>query len=88
MVNCDESSKVYAGYGRSDYKNLSFAFQKNASEFDSDRVRSNSVEDRTNSRGNILPNVDHGANAMNISNMIKKNLTDRETLKRDLNNLK
>ena len=51
-------------------------------------MRSNSVEDRTDIRGNILPNVDHGVNAMNISNLIKKNLTDREALKRDLNNLK
>ena len=46
------------------------------------------MEERTDCRSNILPKVDHSMNYDKINNLIRKNFSDREALKRDLNNLK
>ena len=86
MVNLDDSSKAY-GADR-DQGRAPFRHKPVNTELSTERMRSNSVEDRPDCRSHILPQVDQSFNAEKLSNLIKKNLTDREALKRDLNSLK
>ena len=86
LVNIDESSKVY-GSTEQQFR-APFRHKPTNTELSTERLRSNSVEDRPDCRSHILPQVDQSFNAEKLSNLIKKNLTDREALKRDLNSLK
>ena len=84
MVNIDESSKAYGVQGEPGRA----PFGRKGVDYSSERLRSNSVEDRPECRSNILPRVDQSINYEKINGLIKKNFSDREALKRDLNNLK
>ena len=77
LVNLEDSSKVYGGapFGKAQVDST-------------ERLRSNSVEERSDCRSNILPKVDESVNYEKINNLIRKNFNDREALKKDLNNLK
>ena len=85
IVNLEDSSKIYGIASAERSRASPFGRKKLDS---SERLRSNSVEERTDCRSNILPQVDHSMNYDKINNLIKKNFSDREALKRDLNNLK
>ena len=85
MVLLEDSSKVYGG--DSTEVNRTAPFGKTQVD-SSDRLRSNSVEERSDCRSNILPKVDESINYEKINNLIMKNFADREALKRDLNSLK
>ena len=54
MVNVDESSKVYGVPGAAGRA----PFGRTVGDYSSERLRSNSVEDRPECRSNILPSVD------------------------------
>ena len=52
------------------------------------QIRSNSADIHTESRKQILPIVKNAAIEAEISTLIKKNISDREALKRDMASLK
>ena len=58
MVNLEDSSKLY-GVGSAEAGRSPFGKRKLDS---SERLRSNSVEERNECRSNILPKVDHSMN--------------------------
>ena len=75
MVNLDDGSRVYGTDQPSHIES-------------STQIRSNSADMHNESRPQMLPIVKDAVNHDRISSLIKKNISDREALKRDMVNLK